>query len=173
MLKREFEKSFCVWGFFKEDKLIAFYSAWKFNGTLDMYYIGFDYESNRIHNLYFNMLFFGVATAIDCRCKTLIMGRTALEAKARLGCEPKYLYTFLFIKTINTRGSNCWALMREWGVGKQAPVCRRQTLVVRGQRSEEDMSTYGRDFLTTNLHRFHYSIVVKKFLKYFVAIQLL
>ena len=98
MLKREFDKAFCVWGFFKKEELIAFYSAWKYNGTLDMYYIGFDYESNRIHNLYFNMLFFGVKTAIEHQCKTLIMGRTALEAKARLGCEPKYLSTFIFIK---------------------------------------------------------------------------
>ncbi|MBK9023861.1 MAG: GNAT family N-acetyltransferase [Saprospiraceae bacterium] len=105
MLKKSFEKAFRIWGFFKDGELIAFYSAWQYNGTLDMYYIGFDYESNKQHNLYFNMLFFGVETAIESRCKLLIMGRTALEAKARLGCEPKYLSTFLCI-------SNSW--IRRW-----------------------------------------------------------
>lgn len=105
MLKKAFEKSFKVWAFYKNEELIAFYTAWHHNGTFDMYYIGFDYESNKEHNLYFNMLFFGVEQAIAHHCKLLIMGRTALEAKARLGCEPKYLSTFIYIK-------NKW--IRQW-----------------------------------------------------------
>ena len=105
MLKHAFEKSFKIWAFYKESVLIGFYSAWHHNHTFDMYYIGFDYESNKEFNLYFNMLFFGVEQAINNHCRLLIMGRTALEAKARLGCEPKYLSTFIYIK-------NKW--IRQW-----------------------------------------------------------
>lgn len=98
MLKKAFDRSFHIWAFYKGGEMVAFFSAWRYNDTFDMYYIGFDYEVNKTHNLYFNMLFFGLEQAIDQRCRRLILGRTALEAKARIGCQPKYLSTFLFIR---------------------------------------------------------------------------
>lgn len=98
MLKKTFDRSFHLWAFYKDGKIVAFFSAWHYGDTFDMYYIGLDYEINKTHNLYFNMLFFGLEQAIDLRCRLLILGRTALEAKARLGCQPKYLSTFLFIR---------------------------------------------------------------------------
>ena len=36
--------------------------------------------------------------AIRLKKKKLILGRTALEAKARVGCKAKYLSTYLYIK---------------------------------------------------------------------------
>ncbi len=87
-----------VWGFFEGETLVAFASAWLKEAALDMFYIGFDYASNQRLQLYFNILFFAVEQAIAARKKTLILGRTALEAKARLGCTPRYLQTFLYIR---------------------------------------------------------------------------
>lgn len=87
-----------VWGIYEDDKLIAFFSAWVYEHAFDMFYIGFDYNKNREYNLYFNMLYFAVEQAIAHKRPKLILGRTALDAKARLGCKPKYLSTFLYIK---------------------------------------------------------------------------
>src|SRR5690606_25068240 len=66
--------------------------------AFDMFYIGFDYVRNKYLQLYFNILFFRVEQSILFRKKKLILCRTALDAKARLGCQPHYLYTFLYIK---------------------------------------------------------------------------
>ncbi len=87
-----------VWGIYEGVKLIGFFSAWVYEDTFDMFYIGFDYEKNKEYNLYFNILFFAIEQAISYRKPKLILGRTALDAKARLGCRPRYLSTFLYIK---------------------------------------------------------------------------
>lgn len=88
-----------VWGGFEEDgQLAGFFSAWLYEEAFDMFYIGFDYEKNKEYNLYFNMLYFAIEQAIRHKKSRLILGRTALDAKARLGCKPRYLSTFLYIK---------------------------------------------------------------------------
>lgn len=87
-----------VWGIHEGVQLIGFFSAWVYDDTFDMFYIGFDYEKNKEYNLYFNILFFAIEQAILYRKQKLILGRTALDAKARLGCKPRYLSTFLYIK---------------------------------------------------------------------------
>lgn len=87
-----------VWGIYKEEKLIGFFSAWLKEQAFDMFYIGFDYRLNRELNLYFNILYFSIEQAIKHKKPKLILGRTALDAKARLGCQPEYLSTFLYIK---------------------------------------------------------------------------
>jgi hypothetical protein len=68
-----------------------------------MFYIGFDYDRNAALYLYFNILFFSLEQAILLKKKNLVLGRTALDAKARLGCRPRYLSTFLYIKNRNIR----------------------------------------------------------------------
>lgn len=87
-----------VWGFYEQGKMVAFASAWLKEDTFDMFYIGFDYTRNNELQLYFNILYFSVGQAIAHRKSRLILGRTALEAKARLGCIPEYLHTFLYIR---------------------------------------------------------------------------
>lgn len=87
-----------VWGVWEGDALIAFASAWVQADSFDMFYIGFDYQRNTELQLYFNILFFSIEQAILLRKPRLILGRTALEAKARVGCRPVYLHTFLYIR---------------------------------------------------------------------------
>lgn len=102
-LKKSLGEKYQVTGFFIQEndaeKMIAFSSAIIHDGVHDMNYIGFDYSYNQKYSLYFNMLFNCVECAIGNRCKTLLLGRTALEAKAIVGCEPDYLYTFYKLKS--------------------------------------------------------------------------
>lgn len=97
VLKRE-NAALRVWGIFEYEKLVAFASGWARPDAFDMFYIGFDYTENARLQLYFNILFFAVERAIVLRAPRLILGRTALEAKARLGCKPRYLQTYLYIR---------------------------------------------------------------------------
>jgi hypothetical protein len=97
MLKEKNDSTLKVWSVIADNEIVAFFSAWVSDNALDMFYIGFDYEKNNELQLYFNMLFFGLEQAIVLRREKLILGRTALDAKARMGCRPRYLNTFLLI----------------------------------------------------------------------------
>lgn len=97
-MKKSLGDIFQVRAFYHKEKLIAFSSAIVHKGIHDMNYIGFDYKLNKQFALYFNMLFHCVECAIGNQCNKLILGRTALEAKAIIGCEPEYLFTFYKLK---------------------------------------------------------------------------
>lgn len=102
-LKKSMGEKYQVTGFFVDDKgqekMIAYSSAIIHDGVHDMNYIGFDYSCNQKYSLYFNMLFNCVECAIGNQCHKLLLGRTALEAKAIVGCEPDYLYSFYKLKS--------------------------------------------------------------------------
>lgn len=103
LLRRFYGDDLKVWGVYADGKMIAFLSAWTKGDVFDMFYIGFDYERNAALFLYFNILFFSLEQAILLKKKKLILGRTALDAKARLGCRPRYLSTFIYIKNRRIR----------------------------------------------------------------------
>jgi len=101
-LKKSLGGQYQVMGFFlpeENNKMIAFSSAIVHDEVHDMNYIGFDYAYNQTYSLYFNILFNCVQCAIGNGCKRLLLGRTALEAKAIVGCEPDYLFTFYKLKS--------------------------------------------------------------------------
>ena len=88
-LKKIYEDSFEVFGFFKEDQLAAFYSAFKTDEAYEMYYVGFDYAMNSEYQLYFNILFAGLQRAIALKKKQLKLGRTSFDAKASMGAKAR------------------------------------------------------------------------------------
>jgi hypothetical protein len=98
VLKECYGDELKIWAVYEAGEMVAFFSAWVKDNAFDMFYIGFDYERNKDLQLYFNMLFFGVEQAIELKKEKLILGRTALDAKARIGCRPRYLLTFLYIR---------------------------------------------------------------------------
>jgi predicted N-acyltransferase len=102
-LRRFYGDALKVWAVYEDGKMIAFLSAWVKDDVFDMFYIGFDYDRNSVLYLYFNILFFSLELAISFKKKKLILGRTALDAKARLGCRPRYLSTFVYIKNRRLR----------------------------------------------------------------------
>ncbi|MBS1615461.1 MAG: GNAT family N-acetyltransferase [Bacteroidetes bacterium] len=97
-LKKAHGDTFRIWGFWEADRLVAFASGWVHEHSFDMFYIGLDYARNAALQLYFNILFFSVEQAILLKKPLLILGRTALEAKARVGCRPRYLNSFLHVQ---------------------------------------------------------------------------
>lgn len=97
-LKNYYGTQLKVWLVEEDGIPVAFASAWVYGSRFDMFYIGFSYARNASLNLYFNLLYFSIEQAIILKKETLVLGRTALEAKARVGCKPIYLYTFLYIR---------------------------------------------------------------------------
>ncbi len=98
LLKQQYGDALKVWAAYHNDEMVAFFSAWVRQEVFDMFYIGFDYSRNAELQLYFNILFFAVEQAIAFKKQKLVLGRTALDAKARLGCRPHYLSTFVYIR---------------------------------------------------------------------------
>ncbi|MEZ5046012.1 MAG: hypothetical protein R2831_03370 [Chitinophagaceae bacterium] len=97
-MKKSMMEDYIVYGWFLENKMVAFSSAIIKQDTYDMNYIGFDYTINQSHAIYFNILFHCLQQAIRTQKSKLILGRTALEAKAILGCEPQYEYSFYTLR---------------------------------------------------------------------------
>jgi hypothetical protein len=113
LLMRAYPGLLRLWMVKEEDKPVAFLSAWMKDVDFDMFYIGLDYARNEALQLYFNLLYYTVELAITHRKSKLILGRTALDAKARLGCSPHYLSTFLLIR-------NRWARQLVAAMQKEA-----------------------------------------------------
>lgn len=99
----------------------AFSTAIVNNGIYDMNYIGFDYAANNQYALYFNILFHCMQQAIEGKHRRLMLGRTALEAKAILGCHPISMHGYyrlrhrvvrsmfkLISKQFNTQWGDTW-----------------------------------------------------------------
>lgn len=99
-LKRALKDDYHFFGYFHRDKLVAFASAITHDGEYDMNYIGFDYACNQSHHLYFNILFHCLECALEAGCHKLILGRTALEAKAIIGCSPDYRFSYYKLRHV-------------------------------------------------------------------------
>jgi hypothetical protein len=96
-----FKEQFKVYGFFKNNKLIAFNSSFILkDNVLEAHYIGINYELNKEYELYQNTLCNIVTLAISQNKKSINFGRTAAEIKTTIGAKPKELYCY--IKAQNT-----------------------------------------------------------------------
>lgn len=70
------------------EQLLGFVTTLRDGDTAVGYYIGFDREANAEFPVYLRLLQSVVADAIGLGCRSLSLGRTALEPKARLGARP-------------------------------------------------------------------------------------
>lgn len=59
------------------------------------YHIGFDREASTSHPLYLGLLHSSIGAAIEMGAKSLSLGRTALEPKARLGAKPQRMEVWM------------------------------------------------------------------------------
>jgi len=94
-LKELFGEQFSVRAYFRGDRLVGFYSMLR--GDHDIWhanYLGYDQTVNRDHQLYLNMLYDMVVSAIQGEAKVLDFSRTALEIKSSVGAEPEDLYCY-------------------------------------------------------------------------------
>ena len=99
--KKLFPEKFLMRGFFLEDKLVAFNSCFLLNeSTLEAHYIGLDYELNTQYELYQNILYCMISTAIENKKQKVNLGRTAAEIKTTVGAKVQDL--ICYIKPQNT-----------------------------------------------------------------------
>ena len=99
-MKKVYKDDFEVVGFFHEEELVAFYSAFVTEGAYELYYAGFDYVRNSEYQLYFNILFSGLERAIVLEKKQLKLGRTSFDAKASMGAKPVEMSYFIKIAKV-------------------------------------------------------------------------
>lgn len=82
-------EDFTATGIRKDGKLIGFVTVVRDAETAIGYYVGVDYEANARLPLYHRLLFAVIEQAIAWKCRQVSFGRTALDAKSRLGCHPE------------------------------------------------------------------------------------
>jgi len=87
-IKQLYGDDFEVIGFFRDEELVAFYTAFITQHEYELYYVGFDYQFNNDYQLYFNILFSGLERSIHLKKRQLRLGRTSFDAKASLGAKP-------------------------------------------------------------------------------------
>jgi Acetyltransferase (GNAT) domain len=94
-LKRNMGDKFHLFGYFKEEKLIGFFTLIETHTALEAHYLGYDETENAEHQLYLNMLFEMVRFGVDNQFKTINFGRTAHEIKSSIGAEAHEMYLYM------------------------------------------------------------------------------
>jgi hypothetical protein len=99
-LKKDLQQNFEFYALYKNEQMIGFYTFIFYENDMETHYIGLDYEANKLHKIYFNILFLGIAKMIGCQYNTLELGRTAREAKTSAGGLPKQIFNYIRAKNI-------------------------------------------------------------------------
>ena len=104
-MKTALGDNFKVFGYYKDQQLLSFSSHIYYipKAAMEIHYIGLDYNYNTAYNLYFNILYDGIKTAIKHQFKLIEMGRTAREAKANAGAHAVENFNYIWIRPGITR----------------------------------------------------------------------
>jgi hypothetical protein len=94
-LKAALPDEYHIFGYFQEERLVAFYTLIKNHHELDAHFIGFDRQVNHDHQLYLNMLYNMVQFGLENGHKRIIFARTAPEIKSTVGAVPEQLNCYL------------------------------------------------------------------------------
>jgi predicted N-acyltransferase len=81
--------------FDRQERLLGFIVTLLDGETALAYHIGFDREAAAAHPLYLGLLHASVGDAIAMGAKSVSLGRTALEPKARLGARPQAMEVWM------------------------------------------------------------------------------
>ncbi len=95
VLKEKLKDKFHVYGYFEEDKLIAFYSIIINNGSIEAHFLGYEESVNKDKQIYLNMLLDIIEFCIVNKCSKILFARTALEIKSSVGAEAHNMYFYL------------------------------------------------------------------------------
>ena len=87
-----------VYGYFINDRIVAFSSEIKYNNNLYSYYTGFNKELNKTTPIYGRILTEHIKNAIKFNMTSLVLGRTANEFKSNFGATPIKSYVYIRIK---------------------------------------------------------------------------
>ncbi|MBK8514969.1 MAG: GNAT family N-acetyltransferase [Saprospiraceae bacterium] len=81
--------------YWKNDKMVAFFTSIKNFDILDAHFLGYDPSENIECQLYLNMLYDLIKEGIDKRVSKVDMSRTAVEIKSTVGAVPHDMYLYL------------------------------------------------------------------------------
>ncbi|TWU40934.1 GNAT family N-acetyltransferase [Novipirellula artificiosorum] len=88
-------EDFVTIGIREDASLIGFVTIVRDRETAIGFYLGLDYEANARLPVYHRLLLAVIEQAIQWRCKAISFGRTALDAKSRLGCKPEATHVWI------------------------------------------------------------------------------
>lgn len=91
----------------EEGNLVGFSTMILDRGRADAHLIGLNYETNKTHSLYLNMLYQYVEDSISEKANLLDLGRTAMEIKSTVGAVPVDLSVYLKLKNPLLNGLAC------------------------------------------------------------------
>ena len=98
-MKEEMEDQYQFVAYFKEDKLVGFYTVIHGSQQLEAHYLGYDPEVNRKSQLYLNMLLDILSRGIKRKYTSINFSRTATEIKSSLGALPVNVKSYYKHKT--------------------------------------------------------------------------
>lgn len=101
-LKEKLAERYTVFGYFVDEKLIGFRSAFRKNGNLETSFVGIDYHVNLKYDLYQRMLIDFIDYGFENNLKSIGFGRTAETMKSAFGAMP--INMNLFIRPKKTSG---------------------------------------------------------------------
>jgi len=93
--KQNLKEKFILTGYFLNEKMVGFSSAFLCEGKGDANYVGLDYEFNKDYALYQRMLYDFVDLAIREKLSVLRLGRTSELLKSSIGAEPVPMKLYL------------------------------------------------------------------------------
>ncbi len=97
-LKNDLKENFEFHALYKNKVMVGFYTFIFYEMEMETHFIGLDYEENKTHSIYFNILFLGIQKMIDRQYNKLELGRTAKEAKVNVGALPKQIFNYINVK---------------------------------------------------------------------------
>ena len=97
-LKNSLGNNFELLGIYKNEIMIGFYTFIFYDTEMETHFIGLNYEENKTHNLYFNILFLGIKKMIEKGYNSLEFGRTAKDAKINVGATQSQIINYIKVK---------------------------------------------------------------------------
>ncbi|MCM2371275.1 GNAT family N-acetyltransferase [Aporhodopirellula aestuarii] len=86
---------FIALGIRQNRRLVGFVTVIRDGDTAIGFYLGMDYDANATLPIYHRLLLAVIEQAIRWRCRRISFGRTALDAKSRLGCKPEATHVWV------------------------------------------------------------------------------
>ncbi|CAN5468962.1 hypothetical protein BH11BAC2_BH11BAC2_25290 [soil metagenome] len=87
-LSLSLQNKFRFRAYYKGEKMIAFMTGILNGSEYEAHHIGIDYEFNKSHSIYLNILYELIEIAIESGAQQLSYGRTAMEMKTTVGALP-------------------------------------------------------------------------------------
>jgi hypothetical protein len=94
-LQQNLGNNFEFHALYKNNIMVGFYTFIFYGTEMETHFIGLDYEANITNKLYFNILFLAVKKMIEGNYAKCELGRTAKEAKANAGAQPKQVVNYV------------------------------------------------------------------------------